>query len=286
MEARSVTPSRLSPGPPPGPVEHAAAGLWDPVRDVIEAAGDFAAFSGRAVIEVARVWRYTGEVLRQAGILILGSALVIWGMVFIIGLECATESDYILRGYGASGYTGVFTAWCGLREYGPYMFGYIMSAKVGCGLVAELGSMRIQDEFDGMESMGLDPMRYVVATRLLAAWLVLPPIFIVGIGLNYLGDWLVVIVQIGEVSQGAWETIHWLFQSPADFLYSFLKVWVMFTTIVLVGMYFGYNARGGPAGVGRATARSMIVNLILVHVIGAVGSSLFWGLSPNAPIGG
>jgi phospholipid/cholesterol/gamma-HCH transport system permease protein len=249
-------------------------------------AGEMAAFAGRAVAEVPGSFRYFSEILRQAGILIVGSAAIIWFMEFIMGLECGIEAHYVLRGYGATIYSGVFTSWCGVREMGPYMWGYILAAKVGCGLVAEIGSMRINDEIDAMESLGLNPMRYLVATRLVAAWVTFPIIYLVGLAFHFLANYLVVVVQIGEVSQGGWEQVHWAFQNPTDILFSEVKIMLMGTAIVLVGMYYGYRAKGGPVGVGNATARSMILNLVLIHIIGSLGTMVFWGLSPNAPIGG
>ena len=121
-----------------------------------------------------RVFRFFGEALRQAGILILGSAMVIWGLAFILGLQCGIEGAYFNRSVGAPAYAGVFSAWCDLREIMPYAFGYMMSAKVGTGLVAEIGAMRISDEIDALEVMGINSLTFLCATRLLAAWLVLP----------------------------------------------------------------------------------------------------------------
>jgi phospholipid/cholesterol/gamma-HCH transport system permease protein len=77
-----------------------------------------------------------------------------------------------------------------------------------------------------------------------------------------------------------------MFQNPPDLLYSVIKGMAMATAIVAVGCYHGYNASGGPVGVGQATAKSMILNMVLVHLIGAMGSQLFWGANPRAPIGG
>ena len=114
--------------------------------------------SARAIVgEVfaLRVLRFFGEALRQAGILILSSTLVIWGLIFIIGLQCGIEGAYFNRAVGAPAYAGVFAAWCDLRELVPYAFGYMMAAKVGTGIVAELGSMRISDEIDALEVMGI-----------------------------------------------------------------------------------------------------------------------------------
>jgi phospholipid/cholesterol/gamma-HCH transport system permease protein len=207
-------------------------------------------------------------------------------MEFVIGLECGTEANYVLRGYGATVYSGVFTAFCSQREMTPMMFGYIVSAKIGTGLVAQIGSMRITEEIDAMESLGISPMRYLVATRLVAMWLVVPMIYFVGLAATIFGDYTVIVLQIHEVSKGGWETVHWAFTAPIDILYGLIKVMVMGTTISLVGMYYGYTARGGPVGVGSATARSMIVNLVQVHVVNTALTMLFWGLTPRTPIGG
>ena len=138
-----------------------------------------------------RVFHFFGEALRQAGILILGSALVIWGMVFILGLECGIEGAYFTRSTGSPAFAGVFTAWCDLREMVPYMFGYIMAAKVGTGIVAELGAMRINEEIDALEVMGVQPITFLAATRLLAAWIVLPFIYVaaVGVGISSPPTW-------------------------------------------------------------------------------------------------
>jgi phospholipid/cholesterol/gamma-HCH transport system permease protein len=94
------------------------------------------------------------------------------------------------------------------------------------------------------------------------------------------------VLQIGYVSSGGYFLIFWQFQNPPDFLYSLTKAMLMATAIVLVACYYGYNASGGPVGVGRATAKSMVLNLILVHLIGMLGTQFFWGANPRAPIGG
>ena len=148
------------------------------------------------------MFKFFGEALRQAGILILGSALVIWGLAFILGLQCGIEGAYFSRSVGAPAYAGTFAAWCDLREIMPYAFGYMMSAKIGTGLVAEIGAMRISDEVDALEVMGIDSLLYLCATRLLAAWLVLPFMYIGGVGAGFFACYIAVVQQIGEVSLG------------------------------------------------------------------------------------
>jgi len=233
-----------------------------------------------------RVFRFFGEALRQAGVLILGSTLVIWSLAFIIGLTCGIEGAYFNRSVGAPAYAGVFAAWCDLREAMPYAFGYMMSAKVGTGLVAEIGAMRITDEIDALEVMGISSMTFLCATRLLAAFMVLPFIYIGAIGAGFFASYLAVVQQIGEVSSGGFFLIFWMFQNPPDLLYSVIKGMAMATVIVLVGVYYGYTASGGPVGVGTATAKSMVVNTVMVHLVGMLGTQIFWGANPRAPIGG
>ena len=257
-------------------------------KDWIANFGTIAKFGTRAVTDVlsGRVLRFFAEALRQAGVLIIGSTIVIWGLAFILGLQCGIEGAYFSRSVGAPAQAGVFSAWCDLREIMPYAFGYMMAAKVGTGIVAELGAMRISDEIDALEVMGINSMVFLCATRLMAAWLVLPAVYIGAVGAGFFASYLAVVQQIGEVSSGGFFLIFWMFQNPPDLLYSVIKGMAMATVIVLVGCYYGYTASGGPVGVGTATAKSMVLNTVMVHLIGMVGTQIFWGSSPRAPIGG
>jgi phospholipid/cholesterol/gamma-HCH transport system permease protein len=250
--------------------------------------GEIARFGSRVagLIYSGRAFRFFGESLRQAGILILGSALVIWAFVFILGLQCGLLGAYLFRAQGAPAYAGLFSAWCDLREALPYAFGYILSAKVGTGIVAEIGAMRISDEIDALEVMGVPPISFLCATRLLAAWIAFPFIYLVGIGIMYSASYLSVVKQVGDVSAGGYSLIFWMFQNPPDLIFSLVKGMAMATVIVLVGCYYGYTASGGPVGVGTATAKSMVFNIVAVHILGMLGTVVFWGANPRAPIGG
>jgi phospholipid/cholesterol/gamma-HCH transport system permease protein len=257
-------------------------------RDWIANFGVIAKFAATVVAEVftGKVFRFFGEALRQCGVLILGSTMVIWGLAFILGLQCGIEGAYFNRSVGAPAYAGVFSAWCDLREIMPYAFGYMMSAKVGTGIVAELGAMRISDEIDALEVMGIQPVTFLAATRLLGAWIAIPFLYLVGVGVAYFASYLAVVDQVGDVSSGGYLLIFWTYQDFVDVLFSLAKGMVMTTVIVLVGCYYGYTASGGPVGVGTATAKSMVVNIIMVHIIGMLGTFMFYGSNPRAPIGG
>jgi phospholipid/cholesterol/gamma-HCH transport system permease protein len=258
-------------------------------REWLTASGEIVRFARDVIRDVwsLRVLRFFGETLRQAGILLVYSTLVIWGLVFITGLgPCGIEAAYFNQSVGAPTYSGVFSAWCNLREVVPYAFGYMMAAKVGTGIVAELGAMRISEEIDALEVMGIDSITFLCATRLLASWIVLPFMYVGAIGVAYLASYLAIVQQIGYVSSGGYLLIFWQFQNAPDLLFSLMKGMAMATVIVLVGCYYGYSASGGPVGVGRATAKSMVLNLVLVTLIGMFGTQVFWGANPRAPIGG
>src|ERR1700728_770751 len=248
-------------------------------REWLAATGEIGHFAGNVLRDVygLRVFHFFGEALRESGILIVSSTPIIWALMFVLGLECGIDGAYFLEAQGAPAYAGVFTAWCDLREIIPYAFGYMMAAKVGTGIVAELGAMRISDEIDALEVMGVNSMTFLCATRLLAAWLVLPFMYVGAIGVAYLGSYIAIVHQVGYISSGGYLLIFWEFQNPGDFLFSVIKGMTMATAIVLVGCYYGYNASGGPVGVGQATARSMALNLVLVNVIDALGTQIFWG---------
>lgn len=280
-----VTTQKSRPGPPqPSPVEVSVGSVGRRVKAGISTGGEILRFSGRALRAIPDLRHHLPEVLHQTGIVIVSSGLIIWAMQFVIGYQCGLEGKYFFDQLGAPVYSGVFNSWCLLREMAPYMYGYIFAAKVGCGLVAEIGSMRISDEIDAMEVMGIRSLSYLVGSRIVAAWLAIPFLFTVGLGISYIAAQLVTVQMLGGVSPGTYDFIFWLFQNPADFLYSMTKVMLMATAIIFVACYYGYTAGGGPVGVGRNTAKSMVLNMVLIHVIGFLGTLLFWGTDPNAPI--
>ena len=233
-----------------------------------------------------RVVPYLGESLRQARILVTGSLVVLIGLSFSLGLVLGIQGVYGARTIGAPAVAGAFAGLGNLRELVPYAFAYMMAAKVSTGYAAEIGAMRISDEIDALEVMGVKSTAYLVATRLMAVFMVLPFVFPIALGVGFLGSYIAVVVQLGEVSQGGFLELFWKFQNPGDFLFAGVKGVLMSSYVVLVGCFYGYHVTGGPVGVGRAAANTMLVNLVGVHVIGMLTSELFWGGDARLPIGG
>lgn len=270
--------------PRPRDAEVSVRGLVSKLRTGVAESGEIARFSAKTIRSFPDLRHYVTEVFHQAGILILSSGLVIWFMQFMVGTMCGTEASYTLKQVGAPLYSGIFADYCGLREMSPYVWAYIFAAKVGCGLVAEIGSMRIADEVDAMEVMGVKSRSYLVGTRILSAWIAMPFLFVVGLGMMYISLYLIIVVELGNVSPGGYLYIFWLYQNPVDVIEATLKTIAMGTCVVFVGCYYGFTASGGPVGVGKNTAKSMMLNMVLVHIISTFGTELFWGLHPNAPI--
>ncbi|MGE4425041.1 MAG: MlaE family ABC transporter permease [Solirubrobacteraceae bacterium] len=258
------------------------------MMEAIAATGDGVRFFVRTLrgILSGRVLGYGVEVLRQATILAVGSIMVVLALVFALGLVIGIQASYGARLVGAPSAAGLATSIADLREIAPYAFAYMLAAKVSTGYVAEIGTMRISDEIDALDVMGINSPVYLCSTRLLATWIVMPFMYGIAVVTAYVGSFIAVVLQVGQVSAGGYLELFWKFQSPMDLLYSGSKAMAMATFVVMVGCYYGYKVRGGPAEVGEATARAMIVNLVGVHVIGILGSQVFWAGDPRLPIGG
>jgi phospholipid/cholesterol/gamma-HCH transport system permease protein len=209
----STTTEGAAPAPAPAATSLSPSADRNSIKDALASVGDIAKFAGSVIRALPDVRKYSSEVLHQAGILILSSGLIIWVMEGVMGTECGLEASYTLKQIGAPIYSGVFNAWCGLREMAPYMWGYIFAAKVGCGLVAELGSMRISDEIDALEVMGVHSRSYLVGTRVLAVWIAMPFLYTVGLGIMYFAEYLITVVNLGvsgDRGAAGWGVAWWL----------------------------------------------------------------------------
>jgi phospholipid/cholesterol/gamma-HCH transport system permease protein len=248
-------------------------------------AGDISSFTWRTLKEFRNVRGFAGEAIRQAGLIATGSVKVILAIAFLAGGSCGLESSALARGFGARPIAAGFSSWCTMREVVPFVFGYILAAKVGCGMVAELGAMRIHEEIDALDAMGVRSLSHLIASRMAGAALVLPFTYILAIGSSYLAAWLMSAKRFGDVSEGTWSLFFYLFQDPLDLVYSCVKGLVIAFFVISTALYFGYNVRGGPAEVGAATAKSMGVNIIAVTLISMFGTLIFWGANPRIPFG-
>ena len=252
--------------------------------DPLATLGEWAQFSWRAIKGIGKLGPYAHEVLRQAAIIAVGSTLVIIFVTFLIGASCGVEAAVIGRQVGTGAAAPFFAAVCTIREIVPVIFGAILAAKVGCGMVAEIGAMRVNEEVDAIDVMGISSIAYLVSARLVAAAIVIPPIYLASIASAQAGAWLASFVRFHDVSQGTWEFAFYISVEPIDLVYSLIKGMTMFMLVLMTALFYGYRVSGGPVEVGEAAAKSMGVNLILITLANMVMSLVLWGWNPPIPI--
>ncbi len=261
------------------------APFWAGGFGVLDVLGEIVIFAARAIVRIPRATKYLGEVWYYAAFLAVSSTPVALVITYFSGSECSVEAYYSLRQLGgAQSLAGVFNALCDMREITPLFFGFAIGAKVGCGIVAELGTMRINEEIDALETMGIPGIPYLVSTRVLAAALVIPPMYVLALAASFLASWVVQRYQIGQVSDGVYFSYFWRYTNLQDLLFSMIKAATFAFTIVCVAIYYGYHVTGGAVGIGRAVAKTMAVSLVMTVVLNAVLTQIFWGQNPNLPI--
>jgi phospholipid/cholesterol/gamma-HCH transport system permease protein len=266
-----------------GPV----SGRRGTIRSGIDELGDLTAYSARTLRELPASLRFAAEVFRQLAILVRGSSVVIVTLVMFVGFSATNYGYYFLKAAGATDYIGLVPGVVGTRLIAALCFGYAFAAKVGCGLVAEIGAMKINEELDAYESEGVSTQRYVVGTRVIAALMFTPIITPIALVAASVGAFVDAVLVVHAVPPATFFQFDWANQSLADQLFAFVTIVLLTTTIVLVSCYYGTRAAGGPAGVGRVVARSLVINLVMVHVIVGLGDALVYGgANLGLPIGG
>lgn len=216
-----------------------------------------------------------GSLIVDGGVI---SVLVVLGIA--IGGMVAIEAWATLNIMGFGALSGIVGGLANVREMGPLVAGIAFSAQCGCRMTAEIGSMRIAEEIDAVEAMGLRPIPFVVGTRLIGGLLCVIP----GYALTLLTSFFVSNFMIQGVYHAAGGTYnHYFveFLSPEDLAYSTVKAVVFAAAVIIIHCYYGYFASGGPAGVGQASGRAVRASLVAVMTLDFVLTVLLWGLKPT-----
>jgi phospholipid/cholesterol/gamma-HCH transport system permease protein len=238
--------------------------------------------------------RYKKEVLRLLAEVTFGTGAlaVIGGTVGVIAfLSFFTGTEVGLQGYaalnqlGAGPFTGFISAYFNTREIAPLIAGLALSATVGCGFTAQLGAMRISEEIDALEVMAVPSLPFLVTTRLIAGFVAVIPLYVIGLLCSYLSARTISTVYYGQ-STGTYDHYFRLFLPPTDVLWSFFKVLVFAIVIVMTHCYYGYTAKGGPAGVGVAVGRAVRTAIVAINVIDFFLSLAIWGATTTVRIAG
>lgn len=255
-----------------------AAGLVDQAFDQLS-------FYARCLVQLPRGLQYRREIVALVSDITIGTgALVIGGGMFFVvmsiafftGTEVGLEGFTGLQQIGAQAFTGVISSLANTREITPLVAGVALAAQVGAGFTAQLGAMRISEEIDALEVMGIDSFVYLVTTRVWAALITMIPLYLAALFASYLATGLVVTKFFG-LSAGVYQHYFQLFLPPIDILYSFVKAMVFAVAVTIIHCYYGYRATGGPAGVGVAAGRAIRISIIVVVLLNLLLSTVMFG---------
>ncbi|MBY6539746.1 ABC transporter permease [Rhodococcus sp. BP-349] len=262
---------------------------------VLDRAGEQMSFYGRAIGWIPKTAvHYKKETLRLLAEVTFGSGAlaVIGGTIGVIlmmsgftGVVVGLQGFAALEQLGSQVLTGFLSAYVNTREIAPIVASLALSATVGCGFTAQLGAMRISEEIDALEVMAVPSVPFLVSTRMIAGFIAVIPLYIVGLLSAYLASRLVSTVFNGQ-SPGSYDHYFTLFLPPEDVLYSFAKVLVFAFVLIMIHCYYGYTASGGPAGVGVAVGRAVRAALVTVAVLNFFLSLAIWGTTTTVRVAG
>jgi phospholipid/cholesterol/gamma-HCH transport system permease protein len=206
------------------------------------------------------------------------SVLIILGIA--VGASVAIEAFAVLNLIGFGALSGIIGGVGTIRETGPLVAGIAFTAQAGTRMTAEIGAMRISEEIDALDSMGLRPIPFVVGTRLIGGLAVVIPGYVLTLVTSF---WVSELVINTFYSQPGGTYSHYLvmFLTPTDLFYSVLKAAVFCTAVTLIHCYYGYFTSGGPVGVGRASGRAVRASLVTIMVLDFTLTVMLWGLQPT-----
>jgi phospholipid/cholesterol/gamma-HCH transport system permease protein len=228
--------------------------------------------------------RYKKEIIRLIAQMSLGTGALalIGGTVVIVGfLTLSTGALVAVQGYnqlsgvGVEALTGFISAYANVRLIAPSVAGIGLSATIGAGATAQLGAMRIAEEIDALEVMGIRSVAYLASTRVTAGVIVVIPLYCIAVLMAFLAARVGTTAVYGQ-STGVYDHYFNTFLNPTDLQWSFFTAIMVAIAVMLVHTYYGYTATGGPAGVGEAVGRAVRTSLIvLAFVILTISLSVY-----------
>jgi phospholipid/cholesterol/gamma-HCH transport system permease protein len=238
--------------------------------------------------------RYRRETIRLIAEMSLGSGalVLIGGTVGVAAfLTLASGGVIAVQGYSSLGnigieaLTGFLSAFLNVRIVAPVIAGIALAATIGAGTTAQLGAMRVAEEIDAVESMAVHSVSYLVSTRIVAGLIAIIPLYSLATLAAFFAA-RVITVYVNGQSGGLYDHYFNTFLNPTDLLWSFLQAIVMSIAVMLVHTYYGYNAAGGPVGVGIAVGNAVRMSLIVVVIITLFISLAVYGASGNFNLSG
>jgi len=224
--------------------------------------------------------------LGTGALAVVGGTIVIIGFLTMsAGALIAVQGYNTLAGVGVEALTGFTSAYLNVRIIGPLTTGIGLAATIGAGATAQLGAMRIAEEIDALEVMGVRSVAYLASTRLLAGIIVVIPLYCVAVLMSFIAARIGTTAIYGQ-STGVYDHYFTTFLNPVDLIWSFVQAVAMAVAVMVIHTYYGFTASGGPAGVGEAVGRAVRASLIVVVFVTLVISLSVYGQSGNFHLSG
>jgi phospholipid/cholesterol/gamma-HCH transport system permease protein len=217
---------------------------------------------------------YTSDVVQQMDVIGVQSLGIVVLTGLFTGMVLALQSSVQMKQFGATQYIGQLVSASMIRELGPVLAGLMVAGRVGSGIAAQLGSMKVTEQIDALNTLGTDPIKKLVTPRLLAAIIMMPMLTVVADLVGILGGNLIAELYVQLPSSFYWQSV-WkqiaqggfvLRYIPNDFVMGLSKPVVFGAIIALTGCYFGLNTSGGTEGVGVATTRTVVTASVLILI--------------------
>ncbi|HVG09598.1 MAG TPA: ABC transporter permease [Thermoanaerobaculia bacterium] len=247
-------------------------------REFVQETGELALLTLRAFVAMLRPPYEIGLWVRQMeqiGVRSLGVAGI---TTIFTGMVMALQTSLSLPSLGVKYYIGAVVSKSLVRELGPVLVALIVGGRVGAGMTAEIGTMKVTEQIDALRSMAADPVKKLVVPKLVATLVMLPALTIIGDGLGILGG-LVIAVTTLDLPAGLY--LNDVFESLnfGDVASGVAKSFFFAYFIAIVGCYNGLNTKGGADGVGRATTNTVVLAAILVLISDFFLTKLFYVLT-------
>lgn len=269
--------------------------LYRRVSKPVMRLGHMMVFFVRALTAVPIVLRhYRGEFVRLLsdiawgnGSLVVGGGTI--GVAVVLGITMGAlvgiEGYNFLDLLGLGPATGIISSLVNTRELAPIAASLAFATQAGCRFTAQLGSMRIAEEIDALDSIAIRPIPYLVTTRLMAAVIAVIPLYALCLAVSYLTTQVVVFLISGG-SSGSYLHYFTLMLSGQDILYSVLKAVIFVWIASTVQCYYGFYASGGPVGVGVAAGHAMRASITVVVIVNMLLTMALWTVDSGARFGG
>jgi len=234
--------------------------------------------------EIARILAEMS--LGTGALAVIGGTIVIVGLLTLsAGALVAVQGYNSLAGIGTEALTGFISAYINVRLIAPVVAGIGLAATIGAGATAQIGAMRISEEIDALEVMGVRSIAYLASTRVIAGLVVVMPLYCIAVTMSFLAARVGTTVVYGQ-STGVYDHYFRTFLQPVDLIWSFVQALTMAFVVMLVHTFYGYTASGGPAGVGEAVGRAVRTSLVVTVFVTLMMSLAIYGQNSHFNLSG